>query len=86
MPACSDLFQPEESQKEPPASCTPWARRAVRWCSAAWTSCWSVSPLGCMYRLTPLLAGLQEAGREFVHALFCHVYGYKKKSRQPLVR
>ena len=25
-------------------------------------------------------------GRAFVHALFCHIYGYKKRSRQPLVR
>lgn len=52
---CSVLFQPEELQKERPASCIPRAPRAVRWFYAAWTCSWSALPLGCMYHLLALI-------------------------------
>lgn len=82
MPPCSVLLQPEELQREPPASCTPRAPRAVRWCCVAWTCSWSASPRGCTYRFTPTFGHHPSAGRAgSLHTLCsCHVWGCRKGS------
>lgn len=87
MPACSILFQPEELQKEPPASCIPRALQAVRWCCVAWTYYWSVSPLGCMYRVTPISGHPSGGwGGSLCMLCSCHIWEYKKRRRWPFVR
>lgn len=84
QPACSVLFQPEELQNERPASCTRRAPRAVRWCCAARTCCWSASPPGCTYHFTPLLAALlRRLGGELVRALSATFRGTEREADSP---